>query len=414
MAEGLTGSEILAIAAEIRALKAGGAQICNLTVGDFDPAQFPVPEKLRREVVAALEAGQTNYPPSEGLPELRSAVCRLYRRDLDLAYEPSNVLVAGGARPLLYVTYRTLLDPGERVVYPAPSWNNNHYAHMAGAEGVPVPCSADARFLPTAEVLARHLRKARLLLLNSPLNPTGTAFEPEVLAEIARAVLAENEARRARGERALFLLYDQVYWKLCFPPARHVTPTALVPALEPFTIYVDAISKAFAATGLRVGWAAGPADVIERMSAVLGHVGGWAPRAEQLGTARFLDDPDQCQRYLERFQAAVATRLQRLFSGFEALRARGHPIEAIPPMGAIYLSVRIDLTGRRTSAGEVLRTSEDVRRYLLREAALAIVPFRAFGVDTDEGWFRLSVGAVTLDEIEAALPRRERAVAALS
>jgi aspartate aminotransferase len=414
MAVELTGSEILAIAAEIRAMKAEGAKICNLTVGDFDPAQFPVPEKLRREVVAALEAGQTNYPPSEGLSELRAAVCRLYERELGLSYTPASVLVAGGARPLLYVAYRTLLDPGERVVYPTPSWNNNHYAHMAGAEGVPVSCSAGARFLPTAEVLAKHLRRARLLLLNSPLNPTGTAFAPEVLTEIARAVLAENEARRARGERALFLLYDQVYWKLCFAPARHVTPTALVPELEPFTVYVDAISKSFAATGLRVGWAAGPADVIERMSAVLGHVGGWAPRAEQLATARFLDDAEECRRYLVRFQAAVAARLSLLHAGFEDLRERGHPVESIPPMGAIYLSVRIDLRGRRTKAGEVLRTGEDVRRYLLREAQLAIVPFRAFGVEADEGWFRLSVGAVAEAEIEAALPRLARALAALA
>jgi aspartate aminotransferase len=414
MARALVGSEILQIAAEIRARKAAGAAICNLTVGDFDPAQFAIPAGLLREVVAALEEGQTNYPPSDGLPELREAVCRLYRRELGLALEPQNVLVAGGARPLLYVAYRTLLDPRERVVYPTPSWNNNHSVHLSGAEGVPVACSPEARFLPTARELEPHLATARLLALNSPLNPSGTAFEPEVLREITAAVVRENDARRARGERELFLLYDQVYWMLCLADAGHVTPAGLVPDVGGVTLLIDAISKAFAATGLRVGWAVGPADVIERMSAVLGHVGGWAPRAEQRAVARFLDDAAAVRGFMADFRGAVDARLARLHAGFEAMRARGLPVESLPPMGAIYLSVRIDPRGGRTPAGVRLDGGEDVRRYLLESAGVGLVPFRAFGVERDDGWFRLSVGAVSLADIEAALPRIDAALAAVA
>ena len=413
MAQALQGSEILQIAAEIRALRASGSEVCNLTVGDFDPKQFPIPIELRRELVSALEEGQTNYPPSEGLLELREAVCRFYARELGLAFEPKNVLIAGGARPILYVAYRTLLDRGERVVYPTPSWNNNHYAHLAEAEAVPVACGPATRFLPTERELAPALSGARLVTLNSPLNPTGTAFEPAVLERIGVALAAENRARRARRERELFLLYDQVYWKLCVEGARHVTPGALVPELADTTVYVDAISKSFAATGLRVGWAVGPADVIERMSAVLGHVGGWAPRAEQRASARFLDDAAAVERYLAGFRAAVATRLARLHAGFEGMRRRGLPVESLPPQGAIYLSARIAAHGRRTPAGTLLGSGEDVRRYLLEAAGIGIVPFRAFGVESDEGWFRLSVGAVSPAEIDAALPRVERALAAL-
>ncbi len=413
LAQALQGSEILQIAAEIRALRAGGAEICNLTVGDFDPQQFPIPLELRREIVTALEEGQTNYPPSEGLPELREAVCRFYARELGLACEPRNVLVAGGARPLLYVAYRTLLERGERVVYPTPSWNNNHYAHLAEAEGVPVACGPATHFLPTERALAPLLPGARLLALNSPLNPTGTAFDPDVLRRISAAVVDENRARRARDERELFLLYDQVYWKLCVEGVRHVTPSALVPEVADVTVYIDAISKAFAATGLRVGWAVGPADVIERMSAVLGHVGGWAPRAEQRATARFLDDTGAAARFLTGFRAAVAERLECLHAGFEALRTRGLPVSSLAPQGAIYLSARIQAHGKRTPAGKVLGSGEDVRRYLLEAAGFGLVPFRAFGVQVDEGWFRLSVGAVSPAEIEAALPRVERALAAL-
>jgi aspartate aminotransferase len=414
MASELVGSEILQIAAEIRARRGVKEHVCNLTVGDFEPAQFPIPDELRRGIVRALKKGQTNYPPSEGLPELREAISRFYQRELGLPVEPANVLVAGGARPLLYVAYRTLLDARERVVYPTPSWNNNHYAHLAAAEGVAVACGPSTRFLPTEHELAPVLPGARLLALNSPLNPTGTAFDPAVLERIAEAVVAENRGRRVRGARELFLLYDQVYWRLCVEGARHATPGGLVPEVRDVTVYVDAISKAFAATGLRVGWAVGPADVIERMSAVLGHVGGWAPRAEQLATAHFLDDSAAGERFLARFRTAVAARLARLHAGFEAMRARGLPVESLAPMGAIYLSVRFHPHGRRAPGGQVLRTSEDVRRYLLEAAAVGVVPFRAFGVETDDGWFRLSVGAVSLDDIDAALPRIERALGALA
>src|SRR4051794_29665694 len=122
LARGVVGSEILRIAAEIRALKAKGAAICNLTVGDFDPAQFPVPEKLLTGVCDALAAGHTNYPPSDGVLTLREAVARTYKRSLGLEYPVESVLITGGARPLLYGTYLTVLDPGDTVIYPVPSW----------------------------------------------------------------------------------------------------------------------------------------------------------------------------------------------------------------------------------------------------------------------------------------------------
>jgi len=125
LARGVIGSEILRIAAEIRALKAKGAEICNLTVGDFDPAQFPAPSKLLDGMRDALAAGQTNYPPSDGVVALREAVASYYGKHLGLAYPVESVLITGGARPLLYGSYRTVLDPGDVAVYPVPAWNNN-------------------------------------------------------------------------------------------------------------------------------------------------------------------------------------------------------------------------------------------------------------------------------------------------
>src|SRR6478609_312376 len=146
LARSVVGSEILRIAAEIRALKAKGAAICNLTVGDFDPAQFPVPASLLEGVRAALAAGHTNYPPSDGVLALREAVARYYERSLGLTYPVESVLITGGARPLLYGSYRTVLDPGDAVIYPVPSWNNNHYAYLCGARAVELPVGADTNF----------------------------------------------------------------------------------------------------------------------------------------------------------------------------------------------------------------------------------------------------------------------------
>ncbi|MFL5577547.1 MAG: pyridoxal phosphate-dependent aminotransferase [Gemmatimonadaceae bacterium] len=417
LAEGLVGSEILRIAAEIRTMREAGAAVSNLTVGDFDPAQFPIPEALAERIAAAIAHGETNYPPSNGLPQLRQAVSALYERALGLRYAPDTILVTGGSRPGIYAAYRTLVDPGDRVVYPVPSWNNNHYCHLAGAEGVAVPCPPEDDFLPTRARLAPALRGARLVALCSPLNPAGTAFSADALGGICDLVLEENARRERSGERPLYVLYDQVYWALTFGGTVHHTPVGLRPEMLPYTVFVDGVSKAFAGTGLRVGWVAGPADVVRRMVDVVGHVGAWAPRAEQVATAGFLGDARAVDAYLDRFRRGVRERLDALHGGIAALRDAGLPVDAVAPAGAIYLSARFALLGRRApegGAGAALHTNEDVRRYLLRRAGVAVVPFQAFGATEESGWFRLSVGAVSVDDITRMLPRLRDALEAVA
>ena len=414
MAGGLVASEILRIAGEIRGLVRAGKSICNLTVGDFDPKQFPIPEKLRTGITKALEGGETNYPPSDGVLELRQAVQRLYERELGLVYPVESVLTAAGARPLIYAIYRALVNEGDRVVYPQPSWNNTHYIHMMGAQGVPLPCTAENRFLPTLEDLEAELPTARLVCLNSPLNPTGTAIDPDVLRRICEGIVAENDRREKTGARPLYLMYDHIYWPLCVGEVKHVTPPELVPEMARYTIFVDGISKAFAATGVRVGWSVGPVDVIERMSAINGHVGAWAPRAEQVATTELLDDTAGCAEYNEKFVAGIQRRLDATYKAFTAMKARGLPVDVIAPMGAIYLSARIHPFGRRTPEGTVLNTNEQVRAWILSAAQIGIVPFQAFGVPDDSGWYRLSVGAVSEAQIAEAMPRLEAALGTLS
>ncbi|MEP7029156.1 MAG: aminotransferase class I/II-fold pyridoxal phosphate-dependent enzyme, partial [Candidatus Eisenbacteria bacterium] len=219
MAQGLVGSEILKIAADIRAAVARGEQVANLTVGDFSPREFRIPESLEKGVAQAYAAGETNYPPSDGVGALREAVRSFYARRLGLDYPLASILIAGGGRPLIYGAYRALVDPGDRVVFPVPSWNNNHYVHMLGAVPVPVVCGPGTHFLPTREELEPVVAGARLIALCSPLNPTGTLFEAAQLAGICDLVL-EEDARRGPNERPLYLLYDQIYWMLTFGDAR--------------------------------------------------------------------------------------------------------------------------------------------------------------------------------------------------
>jgi aspartate aminotransferase len=257
MSDGMSGSEILRIAGEIRAMTEAGQRVCNLTVGDFSPAEFRVPKLLETEIAEALRRGETNYPPSNGIAALRESVRRFYARGLGLEYPVGSILITAGSRPGIYGTFKTLVDPGDRVVFAVPSWNNNHYCHLTSSTGVMVPTSRTEAFLPTRELLEPVIRGARLLALNSPLNPTGTAFSPETLRAICDLVLEEN-ARRGAGERPLYVMYDQVYWMLTFGETRHVDPVSLRPEMRPYTIYVDGISKAFAATGVRVGWVVGP------------------------------------------------------------------------------------------------------------------------------------------------------------
>jgi aspartate aminotransferase len=266
--------------------------------------------------------------------------------------------------------------------------------------------------MPTAAALRDALRDARLLVLNSPANPTGAVFEPQQLADICDVVLEEN-TRRSDEDRPLYVLYDQVYWMLTFGGARHVHPVALRSEMAPYTVYVDGISKAFAATGLRVGWAIGPTDVIGRMADHLTHVGAWAPRAEQVATATLLDNDGAIEEFHEHMLQEVQRRLDILHRGLQALRREGFAVDSAEPRGAIYLSAQFALHGKRTNDGEELDTNDAIRAYLLRSAGMAAVPFQAFGQNDETGWFRLSVGAVSIKEIEELLPRLRAALTGL-
>ena len=409
MAQTLKGSEIIKIGGEINELKKQGEKIANLTIGDFDPAIFPVPNGLKHGIIDAYHANHTNYPPADGVSSLREEVSVFLEERYKLHYTAKEILIAGGSRPLIYATYLALVDPGDKVVYPAPSWNNNHYCHLAGAEGIAVPTKPENLFMPTADELRPHLAGATLLALCSPLNPTGTMFGKQALTEICDLVLEENKKRKA-GEKPLYLLYDQIYSMLTFNNTEHVDPVSLRPELKEYVVYIDGISKCFAATGVRVGWGFGPEAIIGKMKSILGHVGAWSPKAEQIATAHFLKDTVSVNTYLNAFKIQIQKSLDTLYQGIKQLKSEGFSVDAIEPMGAIYLTVQLEYAGKTTPDDTVLKTSADINFYLISEAKIGMVPFSAFGTDTDVNWFRASVGGCSLADIEEMLPRLKSAL----
>jgi aspartate aminotransferase len=408
LASSLIGSEIIKIGNEVNEMKRKGAQIANLTIGDFDPSIFPIPEELKDGIVSAYNAHQTNYPPADGILPLRETVSEILKERFGLEYSTSEILISGGSRPLIYATYLALVDPGDTVVFPAPSWNNNHYCHLTSARAIAVETDAEHNFMPTAAQLKPHLKGATLLALCSPLNPTGTMFTADQLAEICDLVIDENHSRGLNG-KPLYIMYDQIYSLLTFG-VDHVNPVSLRPEIRDYVVFVDGSSKCLAATGVRVGWGFGPADIIGRMKALVGHMGAWAPKAEQVAMAEYFGKKELLDSYLTSFKSKIQESLEALYQGFLALKAEGYRVDSVQPMGAIYLTIKIDYIGKTTPEGEVLKDSAAVNFYLIKEAKVALVPFSAFGNEDSMPWYRASVGACTLQDIKDMLPRIKAAL----
>jgi aspartate aminotransferase len=409
LAQNLRGSEIIKIAGEINELKRQGQNIANLTIGDFDSNIYPIPADLKAGIIDAYDHNQTNYPPADGVLALRESVSEFIKERCNLDYKANQILISGGSRPLIYSIYLALVDPGDTVVFPTPSWNNNHYCDLLKANPIMVETQPENNFMPTADELRPHLKGATLLALCSPLNPTGTMFSKQNLEEICDLVIAENKTRKA-GEKPLFILYDQIYSQLTFGSHKHVDPVNLRPELKDYTVFVDGGSKCFAATGVRVGWGFGPTDIINNMKAIVGHMGAWSPKAEQVAMAAFLKDGASVTKYLDSLKSRIQDSLQTLYKGFAQLKAEGFNVDAIEPMGAIYLTVKIDYTGKTTPDGDLIKNPADMNFYLIKAAGCALVPFAAFGTDDDLSWFRASVGACTTEEIAAMVPRIKAAL----
>ena len=355
LSETLIGSEIVKLGGEIREKIRQGEHIYNFTVGDFDPSIFPIPKELEDAIVEAYRRHFTNYPAAEGNLDLREAIVSFTKDTEGLDYGLNEVLVASGGRPLIYAVFRAICDKGDKIIYAVPSWNNNHYTHFVGGEHIVVEAKAENNFMPSADDIRPFIKDATLIALCSPQNPTGTTFKKQDLEAICDLVLEENKRRGPRTKKNCMSCMTRCTGILTYGSIKHYDPVSLRSEMREYTIFIDAISKVFAATGVRVGWSFGPATIINKMKAILTHLGAWAPMAEQKAVAYYLGNREAINKYLAHFKTEIEVRLRTIYEGFMALKNEGLAVDAIAPEAAIYLTIKIDLAGKKTADGIVLK-----------------------------------------------------------
>ncbi len=398
MANGMERSRILSIAASVRELIAQGKEVAPFTVGDFSPKQFAVPDTLIEGIIDAVREGETNYPPAAGLPELRESLAKWMQHKYSLDIDAGGIIVGSGARPVLYSSFRLFLEPGDGLAHGVPAWNNHYYVHLNDAVGIPIEGTRESRFLPTAASISERIDEIRVLILNSPLNPTGTCFNRDELGAICDVILNENMKRKDMGRKPVILVYDQVYSTMTAPGVEHIHPVQIRPEIFDYTITLDAISKSLTGTGLRLGWMAIPPSLAPPVVALIGHMGAWPARPIQKAAASLYSQPEMLDKYFDTLDEKIAQRMSLLQQGLEKLRDYG--VEYVTPEGGIYLTTRFNLFSVLNVA-----TNEEIRQWLLEEAGVAVVPFQAFGLEQETGWFRISIGAVGPEDIESAIQR---------
>ena len=376
-------SPTLAMGARARVLKARGVDVIDLSVGEPDA---DTPEAIKEAAVRALAAGRTKYTPAAGLPELREAIAEKLARVNGLPYRAENVLVTVGAKHAIFLALQALCNPGDRVLIPAPYWvSYADQASLVDAEPVILPTREEDGFKLRPEVLSEAVQGARVLILNSPHNPTGAVYTPEELAALGE-VLAE-----APG---CWVISDEIYEPFVYDGARNESLLRLKPELQERAVVINGFSKAYAMTGWRLGYAAGPQPLVAAMTTLQSHATSNATTFAQVAAIEALQGS---QASVETMVRTFRERRDLLLAGLRRLPGLSCPT----PQGAFYLFPKVSGLFGRTWRGEVIQSSQQLAELLLEGAATATVPGTAFGT---EGYLRLSYAAST-ERLAEALDR---------
>jgi aspartate aminotransferase len=375
-------------------LRREGRDIVSLLIGEPD---FDTPEHIRRAAVAAIEAGQTRYTPTAGTLPLRQAICAKLQRENGLSFEPGRIIVTVGAKHAIFNALAVSLEPGDEVIVPAPYWVS--YPDMVLAcDGTPVTvaCPESDGFLLTPQALEAAITpRTRWLILNSPSNPTGAAYNAAQLRGLADVLLRHPQ---------VMVLTDDIYEHIRFTDTGNPHLAAVEPALLPRTLVINGVSKTFAMTGWRIGYAAGPAELIAALDMLQSQSTSGACSISQAAALAALTGN------MDFLPGWVATYRQRRDRAIELIRAIPG-LSCSVPEGAFYLYVNCaGLIGRRTPGGQWLGTDLDVALYFLDEAGVAVIGGTSYGLAP---YLRMSI-ATSVEVIEEALRRIAAAVARLS
>jgi aspartate aminotransferase len=387
----LAPSATLATVARIRRLQAEGEAILDLTAGEPDFNPPPAAEQAAQEATAA---GKGRYTAAAGMMPLRKAVATQLGRDWGLPYEPTQVVVTHGAKLAIAQALMAMLDPGDEVLIPIPSWTSYpEMVKLAGGEPVTVPCRAE--LLPHVEDLeAARTPRSKVLLLNTPCNPTGVVYPPDCLEALGRWALAHG----------IRLISDEIYGMLTYGDAVHRSPLALVPELQATSAWVGGMSKTYAMTGWRMGFLAGPPDLAKAVATIQSQLAGSPHAISQIASQAAIEQSDAD---VARMVAAFARRAALVQEGLAAIPE----LDARAPEGAFYAWIDCKpILGRRDPAtGRVITSGDDFCEVLLEADRVAGMVGSAFG---DADFLRLSF-ATSEEVLAEALARLAARVAAL-
>jgi aspartate aminotransferase len=388
----LAPSSTLAVQAKAKELRARGVDVISFGAGEPD---FDTPARIKAAAAAAMQRGHTKYTEVGGVPEVRAAVCAKFKRDNGLDYTPAEVLVSCGAKHTLFNLVVAVLDPGDEVIVPSPFWvSYPEQARLVGGVPVPVATEESTGFdLDPDRVRQAVTPRTKVIILNSPNNPTGAVFSRAALEAVARLAV----------EQDLLVVSDECYEALTFE-GRHLSIAAFDPEIKARTLVVNTCSKAYAMTGWRIGYAAGPRELIRAMTDIQSQVTSNPSSIAQYAAVEALTGP---QDEVAKMAGEFDRRRRLIVEGLNALPG----VRCVMPKGAFYAFANVSgLFGRRTRAGAALTGSLDVTAFLLEEARVAVVPGVDFGSDAH---VRLSY-ATSAELIRDGLARMGAAIGTLA
>jgi len=304
----IVGSEIIKISQQIKEVSKT-RPVQNFSIGDFNPKINPIPEKLKEYIVESYNDGLTNYPMSPGELDLRVSVSNYIKKTKGIEYTEEEILIGCGVRPLIYTIFKTIVDSEDTVMYPVPSWNNNHYSFLHSAIKIPIECKPDNSFFPT---------------------------------------------------------FEDVKGKF---------------------------SKSLCATGVRVGWVFGPKNIISKMTEIFSHIGAWSPKPEQTAVAKYLNDYELISEFITNKVNQYSEISNKICEKLEELKQRKFRIDYQKPEGGIYISIYL-------GESQFFTNVENYVQFLIKTCGVGLVPFEYFGSTNNNGWFRMSIGGVDINNID--------------
>ena len=387
-------SATIAVTTKSAELKRAGHDVIGLGAGEPD---FDTPDNIKDAAIDAIRTGKTKYTPADGIPELKEAICAKFARENGLTYKPSQVHVAPGGKPVIYNALLATLNPGDEVIVPAPYWvSYPEMVLMAGGEPVIAPCGPNSNYKLTPEALDAVITpRTRWIILNSPSNPTGAAYTKAELRGLAEVLLRHPH---------VWILTDDMYEHLVYDDFDYWTIAQVEPALYDRTLTMNGVSKAYAMTGWRIGYAAGPEKLIKAMGKVISQTTSNPCSISQYAALEALNGP---QDFMAERRAVYQQRRDMVVAGLNKCAGLHCPT----PEGAFYVYPSCaGVIGKTAPSGNVIKTDEDFATELLETEKVAVVFGAAFGMSPA---FRISY-ATSTEALTEALARIQRFCAALA